>query len=147
MADNPIQAHFKAQIGKVIALTPAGFSEWLQIKMIEVTDDSITVAVKVRPEMCNPVGTLHGGIHSAILDEVIGMTVAAMGNETHFVSLNMTTDYLRASRAGEVVTAKSTVIRKGRTAIHIIGQLTNSEGKELSRATQNMVSIGKPMKM
>ena len=147
MADNPIQAHFKAQIGKKTASTPAGFSEWLQIKMIEVTDDSITVAVKVRPEMCNPVGTLHGGIHSAILDEVIGMTVAAMGNETHFVSLNMTTDYLRASRAGEVVTAKSTVIRKGRTAIHIIGQLTNSEGKELSRATQNMVSIGKPMKM
>jgi uncharacterized protein (TIGR00369 family) len=115
--------------------------------MIEVLDDSITIEVTVRPEMCNPVGTLHGGIHSAILDEVIGMTVAAMGNDTHFVSLNMTTDYLRAARAGERVRATSKVIRKGRTAIHLIGQLTNSDGKELSRATQNMVSIGSPMKM
>jgi len=130
-----------------VAISPPGFSEWLQFKMIEVEDDSIIVEVVVRPEMCNPAGTLHGGIHSAILDEVIGMTVAAMGNDTHFVSLNMTTDYLRAARAGEVIRATSQVIRKGRTAIHLIGQLTNAESKELSRATQNMVSVGKPMKM
>lgn len=147
MADNPIREHFKAQIGKDVAATPPGFSAWLQLKMIEVLDDSITIEVKVRPEMCNPAGTLHGGIHSAILDEVIGMTVAAMGNDTHFVSLNMTTDYLRAARGGESVRATSKVIRKGRTAIHLIGQVTNADGKELSRATQNMVSIGQPLKM
>jgi acyl-coenzyme A thioesterase 13 len=147
MANNPIREHFKAQIGKEVAATPPGFSEWLQPKMIEVLDDSITIEVIVRQEMCNPVGTLHGGIHSAILDEVIGMTVAAMGNDTHFVSLNMTTDYLRAARAGEAIRATSKAIRKGRTAIHLIGQITNAEGKELSRATQNMVSIGQPMKM
>lgn len=142
MADNPIRAHFKAQIGKDVAQFPPGFSTWLQHRIIEVEDDSLTIEVTVRQEMCNPAGTLHGGISAAILDEVIGMTVAAMGNETHFVSLNMTTDYLRAARAGEVVRATSKVIRKGRTAIHLIGQITNSEGKELSRATQNMVSIG-----
>lgn len=144
MAESPIREHFRAQIGKGVASTPPGFSEWQQPKMISVEEDSLVVEFVVRPEMCNPVGTLHGGIHSAILDEVIGMTVAAMGNDTHFVSLNMTTDYLRAARAGEVVRATSQVIRKGRTAIHLIGQLTNAEGKELSRATQNMVSIGKP---
>jgi uncharacterized protein (TIGR00369 family) len=147
MAENPIQGHFKSQIGKEVAVTPPGFSEWLQIKIIEVLDDSITIGVRVRPEMCNPVGTLHGGIHSAILDEVIGMTVAAMGNDTHFVSLNMTSDYLRAVRGGESITATSKVIRKGRTAIHLIAQLRNTDGQELSRATQNMVSLGAPMKM
>lgn len=144
---NPIREHFKAQVGKEVAATPPGFSVWLQPKMIDVQDDSITIEVKVRPEMCNPAGTLHGGIHSAILDEVIGMTVAAMGNDTHFVSLNMTTDYLRVARAGESIQATSKVIRKGRTAIHLIGQITNAEGKELSRATQNMVSIGQPLKL
>ncbi len=147
MADSPIREYFRSQIGKDVASTPPGFSEWLQPKMISVEEDSLTIEVMVRPEMCNPVGTLHGGIHSAILDEVIGMTVAAMGNDTHFVSLNMTTDYLRAARAGEAVRATGQVIRKGRSAIHLIGQITNSEGKELSRATQNMVSVGVPMKI
>lgn len=147
MVDNTIREHFKAQVGKEVATTPPGFSEWLKPKMIEVLDDSITIEVKVRQEMCNPVGTLHGGIHSAILDEVIGMTVAAMGNDTHFVSLNITTDYLRAARAGDKIRATSKVIRKGRTTIHLIGQITNAEGKELSRATQNMVSTGQPMRI
>ena len=147
MADSPIKVHFKSQIGKEVAATPPGFSEWLKPKMIAVEEDSITIEITVRPEMCNPVGTLHGGIHSAILDEVIGMTVAAMGNETHFVSLNLTSDYLRAARAGEKVRATSKIIRKGRTAIHLIGVLINADGKELSRATQNMVSVGAPMKM
>lgn len=144
MAENPIRTHFKSQIGKEIAITPPGFSEWLQPKIIEVEDNSLTIEITIRPEMCNPARTLHGGLHSAILDEVMGMTVAALGNDTHFVSLNMTTDYLRAAKAGDRVRATSQVIRKGRTAIHLIAQLTNAEGKDLSRATQNMVSIGKP---
>ena len=87
MAESPIREHFRAQIGKGVASTPPGFSEWLQPKMISVEEDSLVVEFVVRPEMCNPVGTLHGGIHSAILDEVIGMTVAAMGNDTHFCVL------------------------------------------------------------
>ena len=147
MADNPIRSHFKEQIGKEVAQTPQGFSSWLQPSILVVEDDSMTIRVRVRAEMCNPAGTLHGGIHSAILDEVIGMTVAAMGNDTHFVSRNMTTDYLRAAREGEFVTARSQVIRKGHSAIHLIGSLFNTEGKELSRATQNMVSVGVPMKI
>jgi len=147
MAENPIREHFKSQIGKEVASTPPGFSEWLQFEMIAVEEDSITIEVIVRPEMCNPVGTLHGGIHSAILDEVIGMTTAAMGNDTHFVSLNMTADYLRTAKAGEKVRATAQVVRKGRRAIHLTGVLKNADGKELSRATQNMVSIGGAMKM
>lgn len=147
MAENPIRKHFENQIGKDVADTPQGFSEWLRPKMIAVSEDSITIEIVVRPEMCNPAGTLHGGIHAAILDEVIGMTTAAMGNDTHFVSLNMTTDYLRAARAEEAILATSKVIKKGRKAIHLIGQITNADGKELSRATQNMVSVGVPLKM
>jgi len=76
---------------------------------------------------------------------VIGMTVAAMGNDTHFVSLNMTVDLLRSARAGDRVRATGQVIRKGRTAIHLIGKLTDASGKELSRSTQNMVTTGMPL--
>lgn len=147
MADNPIRQHFKTQIGQETALLPPGFSQWLQPKFIEVEEESITIEVEVRPEMSNPDGTLHGGIQAAILDEVIGMTVAAMGNDSHFVSMNMTTDFLRAAKAGDKLQAKSEVIKRGRTVIHVIAQLTNSEGKEISRATQNMVTVGRPMKM
>ena len=144
MAESPIQSHLKAQIGKEVAAMPQGFSTWLQPKMISVEDDSITIEVVVRPEMRNPIGTLHGGMHAAILDELIGMTVAAMGNENHFVSLNMTVDFLRAIPGLEKVRATCNIIKRGRTTMHIIGQISDLNGKELSRATVNMVSSGKP---
>lgn len=129
-------------IGSTIgAHNATGFTAWLQGTIRKVDDGSIALEVTVRPEMCNPIGTLHGGIHAAIMDEVIGMTVAAMGNESHFVSLNMTTDIFRPARAGETVTATSQVVKIGRKAIHIIASLHGADGKELSRSTQNMMAV------
>jgi len=140
MSKSPIRIHFETFIDRPFTEGTTGFTAWLGGTIRKVDDGTITLEVTIRPEMCNPVGTLHGGIHAAILDEVIGMTAAAMGNETHFVTLGMTTDIFRPAMAGEVVTAVSQVIKTGRKAIHIIGSLTNAQGKELSRCTQNMVS-------
>jgi len=142
MTKNGIRAYFESKIDQTVGPEVPGFSGWLGGIIRKVDDNTITLEVTLRPEMCNPAGTLHGGIHMAILDEVIGMTVAAMGNETHFVTLNMTSDLLRSAVAGEVVTAVSQVVKPGRKAIHIIGSLYNAQGKELSRCTQNMVSVG-----
>jgi len=139
---NAIRTFFESKIDVPIGDDVPGFSGWLRGTIRKVEDNSMTLEVVIRPDMCNPAGTLHGGVHMAILDEVIGMTVAAMGNETHFVTLNMTSDILRSAVAGEVVTAVSQVVKPGRKAIHIIGSLTNAQGKELCRCTQNMVSIG-----
>lgn len=140
MSKSSIRTYFQSIIDRPLSEGGTGFTAWLGGTIRKVDDGTITLEVTVRPEMCNPVGTLHGGIHAAILDEVIGMTVAAMGNETHFVTLNMTTDIFRPAMAGEVVTAVSQVIKTGRKAMHVIGSLTNAQGKELSRCTQNMVS-------
>lgn len=139
---NGIRAFFESKIDVPIGDDVPGFTGWLGGIIRKVEENSIALEVIIRPDMCNPAGTLHGGIHMAILDEVIGMTVAAMGNETHFVTLNMTSDLLRSAVAGDVVTAVSQVVKPGRKAIHIIGSLTNAQGKELSRCTQNMISIG-----
>ena len=142
MTKNSIRTYFESKINQPIGPEVPGVSGWLRGMIRKVDDNTISLEVTIRPEMCNPAGTLHGGIHMAILDEVIGMTVAAMGNETHFVTLNMTSDLLRSAVAGEVVTAVSQAVKPGRKAIHIIGSLYNAQGKELSRCTQNMVSVG-----
>jgi len=142
MSRNQIREFFESMVDRNTAEHVTGFSAWLQGIIRHVGDDTLSLEVAIRPEMCNPVGTLHGGVHAAILDEVIGMTAAAMGNETHFVTLNMTTDIFRPARAGDVVTAVSQVVKKGRKAIHIIGSLKDADGKELSRCTQNMMSVG-----
>jgi acyl-coenzyme A thioesterase 13 len=142
MSKNGIRSFFESMIDKPSTGHVQGFSSWLGGIIREVGDDTLTLEVTVRPDMCNPVGTLHGGVHAAILDEVVGMAVAAMENESHFVTLNFTTDIFRPARAGDVVRAKAEIVKKGRKAIHVIASMKGSDGKELSRCTQNMMSIG-----
>jgi acyl-coenzyme A thioesterase 13 len=142
MSASPLHLHFQSLIDSPIGMHNAtGFTAWLQGTIRKVEHGSIALEVTVRAEMCNPVGTLHGGIHAAIMDEVIGMTVAAMGNESHFVTLNLTTDIFRTAKAGDIVTATSQVVKSGRKAIHIIASLHGADGKELSRSTQNMMAV------
>lgn len=142
MSENHIRSHFEGLVGQPLATHGTGLTAWLGGTIRHVGDGTITLEVTIRPEMCNPVGTLHGGMHAAILDEVIGMTAAAMGNETHFVTMGYTTDILRPAVAGEVVTAVAQVVKPGRKAIHLTAVLYNAQGKELSRCSQNMVSVG-----
>ncbi|MCF8256607.1 MAG: PaaI family thioesterase [Flavobacteriales bacterium] len=142
MPKNQIRAYFESMIDRPLAEGGTGFTVWLGGIIRKIDDGTISLEVTVRPEMCTPMGTLHGGIHAAILDEAVGLTVAAMGNEAHFVTLNMTTDMLRPAMAGEVVTAVTQVVKHGRKAIHVIASLYNVQGKELSRCTQNMMPVG-----
>ena len=54
----------------------------------------------------NPVGFLHGGAQKAIIHDVIGMTVATLGQKTFFVLLNLYIDYFYKVKVGEKTIAK-----------------------------------------
>ncbi len=73
----------------------------------KVKEGELEIGFIVRPEMANPVGLLHGGVQNAIIDDVIGMSVATIGLETFFLSLNLYADYLGKAKVGEKIIAKS----------------------------------------
>ncbi len=51
-------------------------------------------------------GVLHGGSAAAIMDEVVGMMVYALGREYGYTSVNLNCDFLNAARLGDVLTAQ-----------------------------------------
>ena len=109
---NPVIQYFKTRIGKEVISEPPSFTEWLRGVLKEVKEGELTFEFLVRPEMANPVGFLHGGVQNAIIDDVIGMAIATLGDETFFVSLNLYVDYLSKVKAGEQVIAKARITRK-----------------------------------
>jgi acyl-coenzyme A thioesterase 13 len=118
--------------------TPA-FSKWLGGIIRDVKEGEFTLEFVVRPEMTNPLGILHGGVHSAIIDDVIGMTVYALGYDSYFVSLNLSVDFLGRAREGEKVVARSKVVRRGRQVINVCCELFDERGKLISKGTSNML--------
>ncbi len=130
---------FKKAIGKEAkdaGISPFGM--WLNGKLIEVGEGNITLEYKVRQEFTNPSGMIHGGIYAGIMDEVIGMAVYTLGQDSFYAAVNLNVDFLRPSTVEEVLTVKSQVVRAGKTLAHVDCQIFGSDGKLKAKATSNL---------
>lgn len=97
------------------------------------------VEFTVREDMTNPMGVLHGGIASTILDEVVGTMVYALGREFAYVSVNLNCDFLHAARIGDVITTKARVIRAGKNIVHVEGAIFDPENRIIAKCTSNLI--------
>ena len=141
---NPVVEAFKAQIGKPTKGTsPVG--QWLNGTLLEIEEGELTVSIKVRKEMTNPMGILHGGMSALIMDEVIGAAVYTLNRDTFFTSVNLSVDFLSSIPLGENVIAKCKVARAGKTIVNVDCQLLNEEGKLIAKGMSNLIRTFKPI--
>ncbi|MGD1843727.1 MAG: PaaI family thioesterase [Thermonemataceae bacterium] len=117
------------------------FTKWLNGTIIAAEEGTIEMYFTVRKEMTNPLGLLHGGVQAAILDDIIGITVATFDKPSPSVSINISVDFLGKAYEGDTIFAKSIVIRQGRQVIHMAGELRNQEQKLIAKATSNMLNV------
>ena len=132
---------FKAQIGKVIKQTPSPVGMWLKPVLIAVEEGSLTAEIVVREEMTNPMGTLHGGMIALIADEVIGAGIATLELPDFYPSVNLYTDFLNSAKKGEVVTATTEIIRKGKNIINTECRIYNAANKLIAKAHSNNIKL------
>ena len=126
-------------IGEYMDQSPSPVGRWLNGKLIDIREGSMEVEFIVREDMTNPMGVLHGGIASTILDEVVGTMVYALGRDFAYVSVNLNCDFLHAARIGDVVTAKAKVVRAGKNIVHVEGIITDPESRIIAKCTSNLI--------
>ena len=102
-------------------------TKWMDGTLLEVDRGVIAMSIKVRPEMTNPGGYLHGGIQGAMLDDAMGTACATLGYETAFLSTNLSVDYLGTAAMGDVVTVRAYVYREGNSLMHVVGEIKKDE--------------------
>lgn len=107
------------QLGKTVTNSPSAFMLWLAPIVREIEHGSMTFEYTVRDEMTNPIGTLHGGVTAAIMDDMIGATIISLGREYFYTTINNVIDYFSTAKAGDVITGKTTVIKAGRQIINV----------------------------
>lgn len=130
---------FRSQIGKDDMESPSPVGNWLNGRLVAAEAGSLKVEYTVRKEMTNPAGTLHGGIISAMIDDVMGATMFSTGEQSFFNTIELAVDFFASSREGETVTLTTQVTRKGKQLAHIIGELYNADGKLLARGKSNLI--------
>lgn len=139
---NPRLAFFHSQIENSLSQSPSPLGRWLNGTLKEVGDGLMTVEFLIREEMTNPMGVLHGGVAAAMMDDVVGMMVYALGREYGYTSVNLNCDFLSSARAGEILTVQAQVIRAGKNVIHCECRIINVDGKIIAKTATNLIQTG-----
>lgn len=115
------------------------FTKWLNGKIVSAAHKMVEVEFVVRPEMANPTGLLHGGVQSAMVDDVIGMTTATLGLKGFLISIDFSIDYLGKAKVGDKVTVKAEITRDGKNISHAEASIRSAENKIIAMARANLL--------
>jgi 1,4-dihydroxy-2-naphthoyl-CoA hydrolase len=122
----------------------AGFAKVLGIEFTELGADRTVLTCEITPELLQPYGILHGGVHCSLV-ETAASTAAAiwLGDRGHVVGVANHTNFLRAARSGRL-TAVATPIHRGRTQQLWQVVITDEAGRELARGEVRLANIASP---
>ena len=125
-------------IGQKFTESPSPFAHWLNGTVVEVEKNSVTFQFTVRKEMTNPVGTLHGGVIAAMIDDCMGVTFFVMGLEYFYPTINLNVDYFNPIGEGKTVFVRTQVVKQGKTIINMKAEVLSERKRLLAQATSNL---------
>lgn len=101
------------------------------------TEGSIHVELVPRHDHYNPLGTVHGGIISTLLDTAAGCSVhSTLAVGEGYTSLDLTVKFLRAVTVDSGrLRAQGSVIHRGRRTALAEAVLVDAAGKQVAHAT------------
>lgn len=138
---NPIVEFFRGSIGNKLEGAPP-LTAWLDGRIVSCDPGKMEVRFVSRPEMANPTGLLHGGMQAAIMDDVIGMIAATLGEGGFMLSIDIHVNDLGKLPIGRPVTARARFVRLGKRIAHAVCELVDDEGNVVSRCDSNLLKTG-----
>jgi 1,4-dihydroxy-2-naphthoyl-CoA hydrolase len=122
----------------------AGFAKLLGVEFTELGADRTVLTCEITPELLQPYGILHGGVHCALVETAASVAAALwLGDRGHVVGVANHTNFLRAVRSGRL-TATATPIYRGRSQQLWQVVITDKGGRELARGEVRLANLAAP---
>jgi acyl-coenzyme A thioesterase 13 len=135
--------NFQLFTGKEIIHSPSHFMNWLKPTLISAERGSLHCSYVVRKEMTNPYGILHGGITAGIIDDLIGATIFILGLNNRYTTVNNNIDYFAPAAEGDLITAKTEIVKQGRAIINLQCEVyLPIKNRLIAKGYSNMLNIG-----
>ena len=125
---------------------PHGVSRLLgfELTVVDQAGQRIEAAFRAGPELCNPIGTVQGGILTAMLDELMSFAaIASSGLSIVVPTLEIKTSYVRPAKPGRL-TGWGHVVRMGRAVAFLEGALLDAEGQLVATASATAMVQPRP---
>lgn len=105
------------------------YNKLLGMELLELRVGEAVLRLKMRDELRQPHGLLHGGATASVIDTAMAFAVVSMLGEGEKAStVDLTVHYLRPVTSGEIIcTAK--IVRGGKKLLTVSADVSNAEGK------------------
>ena len=92
-----------------------GFNKVLGTQFVEVSGDRVVLSCTVKPDLLQPYGIVHGGVHCSLVETAASVGAALwFGDRGNVVGVANHTNFIRAVRDG-TITVVATPVQRGRT--------------------------------
>ena len=118
------------------------FSSHLGIEAVRSGPEEVVCHLRVVPQLANRNGVLHGGALMSLVDHTAG-TLAFLNCPDGMtnVTVEAKTNFFRAARGGDVVTALARPLHVGRSTVVVSVTTTRADGKEVSATMQTQLLV------
>lgn len=89
------------------------FSQWLGIEVLDIEDGYSKIRMKVRDEMINGFGIVHGGVAFSLADSAFAF--ACNNRNVLSVALDTAINFTKPVHVGDVLTAEAKEIHNGKS--------------------------------
>ncbi len=117
------------------------FVQHLGVELSEVSGDRVVATWKVRPELHQPYGIVHGGVHCSVIETLASIGAAMwVGEDAKVVGVNNNTDFYRAVREG-TLTSTATPLHRGRSQQVWLVETVDEQGKVAARGQVRLQNL------
>ena len=127
-------------------LPPPPVMKLLGMDRLEAEEGRVVVLMTAQEFHYNPLGTVHGGVISTLLDTATGCAVhSTLPAGVGYTSLDLTTKFLRpVTVASGMLRCEGTVINRGRRTALAEARLTDARGAMIAHATSTCLLFDLP---
>jgi len=105
------------------------FWEYLGCELHSLQPNKVVISLEVRPHHLNPIGILHGGVSSTMLDNAMGLAaILTRGPHEKMVTSNLNVHFVSPLKGGKIF-ATAEVIHQSRKSITVTGSVTDEQGQ------------------
>ncbi len=125
-------------------LPPPPIMNLIDLSGMEVEEGSVTFYLDPQEFHYNPLGTMHGGVISTLLDSAAACSLhSTLPAGVGYTSLDLNVKFLRAVTVGSGrLSCKGSVLQKGRRTALTEARLTDTEGRLIAHATSSCMIFG-----
>lgn len=111
------------------ALEGLPFAQLIGMRLVALEMDEATIAVKMRDDLRQPSGVLHGGVTATLMDTAMAFAVRTrLPIEAATATIDLTVHYLRPLTEG-TATCVAKNVRSGKRIFTVSAEIFNDEGK------------------